>query len=378
MRYLSECGALERTTTISCVSGGSVATAALASAVSEGGVHALSDAHFEETIFNPFVAAVTGNNLRNGALKRWLGQRLKPHGRPRNLILGETLREALFPAVDQLLDLPPRPQVVFAATELHAGRAFRFSRDFIGSWDFGYVRPPTSMGVATAVAASAAAPPFIPPLQLDTAGLGLKETRRVLSLTDGGVYDNLGIEWFQGWSKSRPKEAVSAPDLIVINASGPLGREDRRVVGIRALNRSRKIQYAQTQATRVRWLVAELEAGRQKGLYLGITGDPRRYRLPSGQPIPPSSYAGSLPSGVAQALAYLRTDFNQFSKNEALLLAYHGYWCAHARFASLRPEEAVAEPRWRDFEGITETEAVQLEKELLSPRHRLGIGERLR
>jgi len=128
----------------------------------------------------------------------------------------------------------------------------------------------------------------------------------------------------------------------------------------------------------VRWLVAELEAGRQQGIYLGITGDPRRYRLPNGQQLDPTLAEGSLPSPLVAPLAGLRTDFNRFSGQEARLLAYHGYWSAHVRIASLRPSKALTEPTWRDFAGLTEAEAQRMARELKGGRHRRGIGERLR
>jgi hypothetical protein len=142
----------------------------------------------------------------------------------------------------------------------------------------------------------------------------------------------------------------------------------------------RKVQYAQTQATRVRWLVAELEAGRQRGMYFGIVADPRRYRLPppSRDRIDSECYVGALPSRLVGALAGLRTDFNRFSRDEALLLAYHGYWSAHARFASLRPDDAVREPSWQQFATLSDPETERLERELRGRRHRVGVGERLR
>ena len=381
LRYLSEVGVLSRTAVVCGVSGGSVATAALGSGVKSAGAQALSAEGFCKNVFEPFVAGVTGTDLRQRAVRRWLGRRLRPSGRPRNLVLADVLAETLFPAVDRLVELPESPQLVLTATELAAGRAFRFSREFIGSWDFGYAPPPQEMRLATAVAASAAAPPLVPALQLTTNGLGLNQVPPVLSVTDGGVYDNLGVEWFQGWTRERrPRLAVPAEDLIVVNASGPLGRVKRRLVGPRAFNRMRKVQYAQTQATRVRWLVAELEAGRQQGLYFGIVADPRVYRLPppSRAPVDPVCYAGALPSRLVGALAGLRTDFNRFSPDEAALLAYHGYWSAHARFASLRAGDAVREPAWREFAGMSDAQTERLERELRGRRHRLGVGERLR
>jgi predicted acylesterase/phospholipase RssA len=358
-----------------------VAAAAFGSGLKSAGADALTEPGFRRHVFDPFVATVTERDLRRAALRRWLGQRLRPRARPRNLVLADVLAEALFPAVDRLVELPEHPQFVITGTELAAGRAFRFSRDFLGSWDFGYAATPPDLRVATAVAASAAAPPFIPSLQLDTSELALRNAPRVLTITDGGVYDNLGVEWFQGWSAARrPPAAIPAQDLIVINASGPLGRVDHSLVGVAALNRMRKVQYAQTQATRVRWLVADMENGRRQGMYFGLTGDPRRYRLPppTRDPISPACYHGALPSSLVGALASLRTDFNRFSSAEALLLAYHGYWSTHARYASLRPAAAVGDPRWKEFANMSGEDEARLEHELRGRRHRMGVGEPLR
>lgn len=381
LRYLAEAQVLTDAAALCGVSGGSVAAVAIGSAVSRTGMVALSAEGFVREVFDPFLQVVTSRDLRNQAVRRWLGAHARLRGQPRNLVLAEGLSQALFPEVDRLADLPERPQLVITATELAAGRAFRFSRAFLGSWDFGYVPPPEDMRTATAVAASTAAPPLLPALQLPTAGLGLRDAPDVLTITDGGVYDNLGVEWFQGWSAARrPAGAVAAEDLIVINASGALDRQDRAFSGPSALSRMRKIQYAQTQATRVRWLVANLEAGRHRGLFFGITADPRRYRLPgpAAAPVEPVCYDGALPSRLIKPLAGLRTDFDRFSTTEATLLAYHGYWSAHARFASLRPETAVRTPRWRQFAGLSDAEAERLERELRGVRHRLGVGERLR
>jgi hypothetical protein len=254
------------------------------------------------------------------------------------------------------------------------GRAFRFSRDFVGSWDFDYGQPPATMRVATAVGASAAAPPAIPALQLETEGLGLNGAPATLSITDGGVYDNLGLEWFQGWSpQRRPDTAVPADDLMIVNASGPLERSDSRKIGVWVLNRSRQIQYAQTQATRVRWLVAQMLAGEQRGAYFGIVRDPREYTLPDGKKIDKSLYADALPSVLVPVLAALRTDLNQFSADEASLLAYHGYHSTYARLASLRPDDALAKPSWREYAGMSEGVAASLAAKLGDPRRQRGI-----
>ncbi|MFZ0091284.1 MAG: patatin-like phospholipase family protein [Solirubrobacteraceae bacterium] len=379
LRYLAEARILRDVQVVCGVSGGSVAAASVISAVARRGSDALDDAYMT-SVFDPFVDAVAGRNVRNTAARRWALRRPLPRSRPLNLVVAETLRPELFPELSDLRDLPRAPQLVITATDLMRGRAFRFSRDFIGSWDFDYAPPPPGLAAATAVAASAAAPPWLPPLQLRTEGIGLREAPPVMTVTDGGVYDNLGLEWFQGWASGRPSAAVAADELVVVNASGALQRKDRPLRGPFALNRMRAVQYSQTQATRVRWLVGELEAGRQRGIYLGITADPRYYQLPlpTCAKIDPDHYAGALPSSVVRQLRRVRTDFNSFTRTESELLAYHGYWSAHARYASLQPERAVHTPEWQQFAGMNETQAERLARELAKVRHRIGLGPQLR
>lgn len=379
LRYLAEARILREAQVICGVSGGTVAAAAVLAAVARRGREVL-DGTYREEVFERFVATVASHDVRNTAARRWLLKRPLPGGQTRNMVVAETLRSELFPELCGLRDLPPAPQLVITATDLMRGRAFRFSRDFIGSWDFGYAAPPSGLTVASAVAASVAAPPWLPPLQLRTEGMVLREAPAVMTITDGGVYDNLGLEWFQGWASGRPSAAVAADELVVVNASGPLERKTRALRGPFALNRMRAVQYSQTQATRVRWLVSELEAGRQRGTYLGITGDPRYYRLPppTRAKIAPKHYAGALPAKVVSQLKRMRTDFNSFSRTESELLAYHGYWSAHARYSSLEPHRAVVDPEWQQFAGMGDGEAERLAHELGKLRHRIGLGPRLR
>src|SRR5919204_411149 len=86
----------------------------------------------------------------------------------------------------------------------------------------GAATAPASIELGFAAAASAAVPALFPPASLETAGLGLKDAPPTLSLADGGVYDNLGLEWFQGWGSGRPASAMRPDFLIVANAGGLL------------------------------------------------------------------------------------------------------------------------------------------------------------
>lgn len=106
------------------------------------------------------------------------------------------------------------------ACDLKTGTAFRFGSQKSGGWRYGDVTgtPPT---VAKAVAASAAFPILLPPLvetfDFDKKGQKYRDT---VSLTDGGVFDNLGVAVLE---PGRAHDAIfSHPvtHIISLNAGG--------------------------------------------------------------------------------------------------------------------------------------------------------------
>src|SRR4030095_10203510 len=99
----------------------------------------------------------------------------------------------------KLRDLPDKPEFSINATNVETGTLWRFSRLYMGDWRAGYVRNP-DLSLAHAVAASSASPPFLSPyvLKVRPEDFGKKKgvdpnLRFDISLTDGGVYDNLGL-----------------------------------------------------------------------------------------------------------------------------------------------------------------------------------------
>lgn len=360
VRYLAEAGLLEQVKAVSGVSGGSVAAAVLADRWPALAATGFSLESFLREVDCHFHNVVTSRNMRNAAVGRWAVRRVTLRGRSRGSAMGDVMVDSLLTARN-VTGLDPALQVVLTSTDLATGRAFRVSRDFIGSYDFGYHPVPDGLGLGQVVAASAAVPVLFPPVYLRTDGLGLNDAPKVLSLVDGGVYDNLGLEWFQGWRSGRPETAREVDFVIVVDASGPMRRQSRTLRGLRAVNRGREIQYTQTRATRIRWFVEELTAGRMNGNYLVAKYDPRDFRLPDGSRIDPDLYAGALPGGFAAKLAALRTDLDRFLPEEAKLLRYHGYWSAHARLGALYPELALkARPTWSDYENLSEADGAAL------------------
>jgi NTE family protein len=97
-----------------------------------------------------------------------------------------------------------RPRFVFNASDLATGTLFRFSEPYMGTYKVGLVLKP-KVKVSTAVAASAAFPPFVSPMNvdmnpddvIDPGGADLhdrRDLRRRAALVDGGAYDNLALE----------------------------------------------------------------------------------------------------------------------------------------------------------------------------------------
>ncbi|UVK35823.1 patatin-like phospholipase family protein (plasmid) [Mesorhizobium sp. AR10] len=110
----------------------------------------------------------------------------------RTTLLEAALDDVLFKSAS-LGSLPTSPHLVINATELRTGSAFRFGTKESGSWRWGRLHR-NDVSIAHAVAASAAYPLFLPAfdetLIFDKDGQ-LRSDRVVL--TDGGVYDNLGL-----------------------------------------------------------------------------------------------------------------------------------------------------------------------------------------
>ena len=125
-----------------------------------------------------------------------LCSKVKPFRRPisRTNMFQRVLNRHLFSAKKMDSSRRNDMEIVIGACELRTGSAFRFGPNRSGGWrQGGIVR--NDIDVALAVAASAAYPLFLPAidLMLTFKRNGEERKERVL-LTDGGVYDNLGLQ----------------------------------------------------------------------------------------------------------------------------------------------------------------------------------------
>ena len=123
---------------------------------------------------------------------------------------------------DRTLDRVAREDltVVINATELRTGTAFRFGSEASGTWRLGTLREPVT--VARAVAASAAFPALLPALDLELEFelRGKAVSHRVI-LTDGGVYDNLGVSCMLPGKSGEFSTNAHPVDFLIACDAGP-------------------------------------------------------------------------------------------------------------------------------------------------------------
>jgi NTE family protein len=125
-------------------------------------------------------------------------------------VLSDVIGGATLPEVQR-----PNLHVVFNACELRSGSAFRFGSRESGCWRYGRLVS-NSVPVKHAVAASAAYPAFLPAIDRTFTFVGKQGAfeRRVL-LTDGGVFENLGVSCLEPGRSEAFSTNVFPVDYII-------------------------------------------------------------------------------------------------------------------------------------------------------------------
>lgn len=185
-----------------------------------------------------------------------------------------------------LQDMPDEPRFVINATNVQSGVLWRFMKPYMWDYRVGKVSNPR-VPLAQAVAASSAFPPVLSPFELrlkdsdfePNTGMDLQRppfTTRVI-LSDGGVYDNLGLE--TAWKRH---ETVFVSDAGGKTEAEEAPETDWARHSYRVLN----LIDSQVRALRKRQVIDSFESKARKGAYWGIRTDIAKYKLPDALPCP--------------------------------------------------------------------------------------------
>ncbi|XVV00773.1 patatin-like phospholipase family protein [Actinosynnema sp. CA-248983] len=258
LRALHDCDVLRHVRVVSGISGGSVLAA----------MWAYGPATFSE--FDEAVTDMLRRGLQLDLARRALSPRslvrgaagviraapLMPGRRPRAFtrteLLAQVLRSRLFSSLDLSEVVQPELATVISATDLTTTNAVRFGSGVSSCSAFGRITD--RIPVADAVAASAAFPVLLPALvrryEFQT-GDG-RRAHQVLTMTDGGVYDNLALlPLMPGRSAAHTSHVYELDHLIAVDSGRGRSLKGGAVYFPTRMARSLDITFAKAQdATR--------------------------------------------------------------------------------------------------------------------------------
>jgi NTE family protein len=162
------------------------------------------------------------------------------------------------------------PRFVLNATNVQTGSLWRFSLPYMGDWQVGLINNP-KVTLAVAVGASSAFPPILSPVTLDVSPGDFDPAKNgplfkvpyndTVVLSDGGVYDNLGLE-----------TAIKRYKTVLVSDGGqrmgpdPFPKGDWAQHGLRITG----LVDNQVRSLRKRQLIEAYRRGDRTGTYWGI------------------------------------------------------------------------------------------------------------
>lgn len=322
IRYLYDSGLLTRVKMITSVSGGSILAAHLA--VNWGKYNGERDA-FEEAA-NELVE-FTRLDVRGRIVRRWLCGSLLLLPRLFKKLTFDTLLKKSYSRLYRnatLKDLsgsPLHPEFHILATSLTTGGVCKFTGEGFIHFDWNdqerLIRN-SSLPLSIAVAASSAFPPLFPPIAVTRELLNAdsKDFDKTQYLTDGGVFDNLGLHEL---SRMVKHETGTPWQSLVVSDAG--GNFDWTIGKRYAFFVSRNVRATNILMDRVTKLVPFTLSDKDLPLchvYIG-----RELSKAEAPEAPPPE--------VQRGVRNIRTDLDSFSLSEIRALIKQGY--EEARFS---------------------------------------------
>lgn len=376
LRRLNELGALSKVDTLSSVSGGSILSAHIAYRIGTWPEPGAVIPDWQTRVADPFYA-FTKRDIRT----RPLARRLLPwnwrHGGASVEALADAYRAHLTDQSFSALPAPPaRPRFVFCSSDLTFGVNWVFDsarrsdgQSRIGNYKAGYRSPAPDWPVARAVAASSCFPPAFDPLPGGVAASDLKggdytkpdrdRLVEAIRLSDGGVYDNLGLE--PVWKDHRT--------LLV--SDGGATFEPTRLAGVLwRVNRYTSVVENQARGLRKRWLISNFLNDELDGTYWGVGTPTSRYEEQLAGLS--QSFTGYSDKLVNDVVSEVRTDLDAFSDAEIAALENHGYLTVEAALRTHLPMLAennaplqIPHPDWMDEDKVAAALAESGKRKLL-------------
>ena len=277
---LNELGYLPKLVRISSVSGGSITAALLGLRWSSLGFDSKGVGQdFITQVVKP-LRHLAGKTIDRGSI---IGGIFTPGSIAEKVM--KAYRKHIF-GNHTLQHLTDKPRFVINATNVQSGALWRFMKPYMRDYRVGEVKQP-NVELALAVAASSAFPPFLSPAELElnepdfTPGTGTDLqhapfTTEVI-LTDGGVYDNLGLE-----------TAFKRYDTILASDAGGKMQpeEESKTDWAQHAYRVFNVIDNQVRSLRKRQLIASYVNNDRKGAYWGIRTDVADYNLPDAMDCP--------------------------------------------------------------------------------------------
>jgi NTE family protein len=330
LRRLNELGVLSQITGISSVSGGSIIAAHLAETVKPWPKFGESFTGWQEKVAQPFLNFTASDIRTLPNLKMLLPWNFFKKGYNTKQLANEYLKITRM----KIAELPEHPAFSFCATDMTFGVNWEFRRDSVGDYKAGDVPTPPDWPLAFAVAASSCFPPVFRPLPISLAAdqfkkgeerhrKDFKELAESIRLTDGGNYDNLGLE--PAWKKKAR--------YVLVSDGGGVFQYEPSKDWFWQLFRYIAISSLQANSVRKRWHLANVtnKSDGYKGAYMGINS------VYKNDPSVPA-YSQNL---VEEVIARIRTDMDAFSEAERKVLENHGYLIAESQIQRKLPELAL-------------------------------------
>lgn len=271
IKRLHELGALIPLSRISSVSGGSIAAAVLARGwphhSTPGAPAGAFKKHFEEPVWDIADRRIDVAAVLSGLATPWASVADKVAKRY-SAFLDNADKAPPF----CLSGLPDSPRFTFCATNLASGSLMRFAKPYSADYRVGK-RDGLDLPMSQVVAASSAFPPFLSPMKIDLSEQPLNEHfgqpaelagqgfDTKLELSDGGVYDNLGLQ-----------PLAQYHTILVSDGGGPFStqqKSQRNWVG--HMVRNWTVTDRQVRSLRNSGLVRDFQARRRRGVYWGIS-----------------------------------------------------------------------------------------------------------